>query len=435
MDAIDASHTTATTANGSGPAAAAAAAAVAAQALAQRALVPRAKRDDLGFAPQEALRARLLELADLTPEEQELLQEQETALREAVREIAEIVSTSAPELDKVEFVQNRFMELVQELCDTDLLLSRANRTLDVAIKERDDAHSEISKVNAMKTRLESLCRELQKENKRIKEESRAMIQAEQAKREELSAQFQKAITEIKAKMEDGEQKLRKAQDGEVMREQLRNIVEQYNLREQHFNSILRSKDLEVKLYEAKLVQQTEMAIQEHQRSIAFKQQHDLSIQRENELRQQLETYADKFEQVQDAINKSNEVFNAFKREMEQMTKKLRKMEKENEALKAKCDGMNRNISELQEERAKTLKLLEAHKGQKTKLESLCRAMQSERRDLLAKLERFAKRLEAAEGGPVVDAVDASPADAAEGDDAGAAASQRELGDDPVQSIA
>ncbi len=27
---------------------------------------------------------------------------------------------------------------VQELCDTDLLLSRANRTLDVAIKERDD---------------------------------------------------------------------------------------------------------------------------------------------------------------------------------------------------------------------------------------------------------------------------------------------------------
>jgi len=274
--------------------------------------------------------------------------------------------------------------------------------------------------------------------------------------------FQKAIGEIKLKMEEGEQKLLKAQEGEVYavvftgasslicclraREQLRNIVEQYNLREQHFNSILRSKDLEVKLYEAKLVQQTEVSIQEHQKVLSYKQQHEMSQQRENDLRTQLETYAEKFEQVQDAINKSNEVFNAFKREMEQvwkfflsfspvangpvsfnqMTKKLKKMEKENEGLKTRCESMSKNINELQDEKAKHLQLLDTQKTQKAQLESLCRALHNERRDLTSKLvcctqgkhgllistfskERFTKRLEVAEGGPVTDIAPPAPA--------------------------
>ena len=51
-------------------------------------------------------------------------------------------------------------------------------------------------------------------------------------------------------------------------------------------------------------------------AVAVRQQADLATQREAEVRQQLETYADKFEQIQEAINKSNEVFGAFKREMD-----------------------------------------------------------------------------------------------------------------------
>jgi len=39
-------------------------------------------------------------------------------MREAVREIAEVVMTSASDAEKVEFVQNRFMELVIFLSET-----------------------------------------------------------------------------------------------------------------------------------------------------------------------------------------------------------------------------------------------------------------------------------------------------------------------------
>jgi len=67
------------------------------------------------------------------------------------------------------------------------------------------------------------------------------------------------------------------------------------------------------------------------------------------VRQQVDTYADKFEQIQEAINKSNEVFGAFKREMDAMTKKLRRMERENETLKSKCDVMNKDIQDLLDE--------------------------------------------------------------------------------------
>jgi len=103
-----------------------------------------------------------------------------------------------------------------------------------------------------------------------------------------------------------------------MREQLKNLKEQYELRERHYNSVTKSKDLELKLFEAKLAQQVEICQQETQKSVVLKQQMDSVTLREEELRRQLDTYADKFNQVQEAINKSNQVFGTFKQEMEQV---------------------------------------------------------------------------------------------------------------------
>jgi len=51
-----------------------------------------------------------------------------------------------------------------------------------------------------------------------------------------------------------------------MREQLKNLKDQYDLREKHYNSVTKSKDLELKLFEAKLAQQTEICHQETQKA-------------------------------------------------------------------------------------------------------------------------------------------------------------------------
>lgn len=103
---------------------------------------------------------------------------------------------------------------------------------------------------------------------------------------------------------------------------------------------------------------------------------------EIELRKQLNIYVDKFKQVEETLNKSNELFMTFRKEMEQvclfcpitfaikryiyvsligvcihqMTKKTKKLEKENSAIKGKCDTMNKNILEMAEEVCFCLKL-------------------------------------------------------------------------------
>jgi len=73
------------------------------------------------------------------------------------------------------------------------------------------------------------------------------------------------------------------------------------------------------------------------------------VHTETDLRKQLASYVEKFKQVEDTLNKSNELFTTFRSEMEAMTKKTKRLEKENSAAKAKCEAINRNVLEMAEE--------------------------------------------------------------------------------------
>lgn len=53
----------------------------------------------------------------------------------------------------------------------------------------------------------------------------------------------------------------------------------------------------------------------------YEQQINNHTKTEEELRYQLNLYAEKFEQFQETLTKSNEVFNTFKQEMERVKKK------------------------------------------------------------------------------------------------------------------
>jgi len=70
---------------------------------------------------------------------------------------------------------------------------------------------------------------------------------------------------------------------------------------------------------------------------AYKEQIATLAKTENELRAQLALYAEKFEQFQDTLTKSNDVFTTFKQEMERMTKTIKRLEKENGSLKKKTE--------------------------------------------------------------------------------------------------
>lgn len=249
-----------------------------------------------------------------------------------------------------------------------------------AIDEKTLMKKELLRSMSLREKLENLCRELQQENKRIKKETQKLALLEQKKRDDLSAKFELAIQEITFKMQDStEETLRRVQDNEKLKEKFYGFLEQYELREKHFNSVVKTKDLELKLYNAKLAQQTSLTENGISEIQALKCQLELATQSECSLKEQLSHYIEKFKAVEETLSKSNDLFSLFRQEMESMTTRLGRLEKEKSALSSHCASFQKNCLELFHEKNSLAETLESTLGKKEKLEILCRALQSERK--------------------------------------------------------
>lgn len=91
-------------------------------------------------------------------------------------------------------------------------------------------------------------------------------------------------------------------------------------------------------------------------------------------------------QVEETLNNSNDLFLTFRKEMEEMSKKTKRLEKENQTLQRHKDITNRNIGEMVEERhkmqeelARKTKEAEDQRKKIARLETLCRGMQAQGR--------------------------------------------------------
>jgi hypothetical protein len=81
------------------------------------------------------------------------------------------------------------------------------------------------------------------------------------------------------------------------RQKFKSFVDQYEMRELHFKSSLRSKDLEIQFHMAKLEQQRRAQEMESSKSHQLTRQVSTFSQTETELRSQLNIYVEKFKQV------------------------------------------------------------------------------------------------------------------------------------------
>eukprot|EP00898_Chlorokybus_atmophyticus_P005785 jgi/Chlat1/6207/Chrsp44S05745 len=338
----------------------------------------------------DALEYKIAELEKLAAASQEKHDEELAGLakmrKRQAKELKQLMddNTSSTE-DKLKMLHSRFLQQATEISKLEKELLALRRKCELINKEKDTIYAECTKTAAVKTKLESLCRELQRQNKIISEESKRAAAEEQQKRQELSTKFHNTIKEITLKLEEqGDERMRQFKENEMLREKLKHFAEQYEIREQHFAHQLRTKDLEQQLLEAKLKQQMELNAHAELASRAYVEQNHALARTEGELRGQLAMYGNKFEQFQDTLTKSNEVFATFKKEMEKarpliMSKTIKKLEKENAALKKKSEKSDITLIELLDERNTLKKTLETTKSQKDKLESLCRSLQTERK--------------------------------------------------------
>ncbi|KAG7612554.1 Taxilin family [Arabidopsis suecica] len=241
------------------------------------------------------------------------------------------------------------------------------------LSERDSAIT-------VRDKLESLCRELQRQNKMLMEECKRVSTEGQTLRSDLSTKFQDAIMDVSIKLDEQKnESLTQLKENEMLRTKLKHLADQFMLSEQQHEQRLKQKTLELQISALKIKQHEEKLIHEQSQMKVYADQVSQLLSTEKNLRLQLTSDGDKFQQFQDALVKSNEVFETFKQEIDKMSKAIKELRKENAFLKNKTEKSDITLIELVEERERLKKLLEKTKKQKDKLESLCRSLQAERK--------------------------------------------------------
>ncbi|KAL6586482.1 hypothetical protein OROMI_001470 [Orobanche minor] len=242
---------------------------------------------------------------------------------------------------------------------------------------------------AVRDKLESLCRELQRQNKLLMvvklacsklDECKRVSTESQNLRVDLSDKFQDAIKEVSKKLEEQKGEcISQLEENERLKTKLKQLVDQYTLSEQQHAQQLEQKTFELQISDLKLQQHEEKLKQEQFRMKMYAEQVVQLLTTEKNLRLQLTADGEKFQQFQEALLKSNEVFETYKQEIEKMAKSMKEIKKENTFLKSKCDKSDVTLIELADERERLKKQLEKTRNQKEKLESLCRSLQAERK--------------------------------------------------------
>ncbi|NXN49995.1 TXLNB protein, partial [Rynchops niger] len=318
--------------------------------------------------------------------------------KEATLLMQSLNKLNTPE-EKMDLLFKKYAELHEEHRAEQKKLKYLQKRQAQITKEKDQLQSEHSRAILARSKLESLCRELQRHNKNLKEETIQRAREEEEKRKEIANHFQGTLSEIQAQIEQqGERNMKLCQENTELAEKLKSIIDQYELREEHLDKIFKHRELQQKLVDAKLEQSQEMmkeAEERHQKekeyllnqAAEWKLQAKMLKEQETVLQAQITLYSERFEEFQKTLTKSNEVFATFKQEMEKMTKKMKKLEKDTATWKSRFENCNRALLDMIEEKALRSKEYECFALKIQRLENLCRALQEERNELYKKIKQ------------------------------------------------
>ncbi|XP_055042408.2 beta-taxilin isoform X2 [Misgurnus anguillicaudatus] len=329
---------------------------------------------------------------------------------EATSLLQSLNKLSSPE-EKVEMALKKYAELVEKHKSEKQQLEHRQGLL---VKQRDQIQFEHSRAILARGKLEMLCRELHRHNKMLKEESLQRLQEDEMKRREITAHFQSTLVDIQGQIEQHSSRNNKlCQENSELANKLKTLIDQYERREQSLEKIFKHRDLQQKLSDAKL-QEANMLLnqaeEKHKREKEYllKEAIDKTkkcyAMREQELqmKKQLVLYSQKFEEFQATLGKSNDIYVTFKQEMDKMTKKMKKLEKESNIWKTRFESCNKALVEMIEERSEKAKEFELFTVKIDRLETLCRALQDERKCLYSKIQDIRFPDKAAISPPQVD---------------------------------
>ncbi|CAJ2507360.1 Uu.00g085460.m01.CDS01 [Anthostomella pinea] len=328
-----------------------------------------------------AARINQLEVDTMAEREQEA--EIEREVRKANRELNHQMN-KMNDMDKIDLLTKRSSELFANMKRLERENMKNKKRADQLQKEKDSSRTDLSKQIGLKEKLEKLCRELQKENNKLKNEHRALNDTHDRLKTSSDERFKKVLETLEGYQEEKDNPRKQVvymKAEELFKARFKSLIDQYELRELHFHSAMRTKEIEVQWNMARYEQQKKTADSESSRARQLNSQVLTFTKTETELRNQLNVYVEKFKQVEDTLNNSNDLFLTFRKEMEDMSKKTKKLEKENEAYKRKEGALNQNIVKMAEDRNKHVKDLDDVRKKNDKLTSIINQMQQQGRGI------------------------------------------------------
>ncbi|KAI1308826.1 myosin-like coiled-coil protein-domain-containing protein [Xylaria venustula] len=351
--------------------------------------------------------ARISQLEVDTAAEREQEAEIDREVRKANRELNHQMN-KMNDMDKIDLLTKRCSELFANLKRLERENIKNKKRADQLQKEKDSSRTDLTKQVGLKEKLEKLCRELQKENNKLKNEHRALNDSHDRLKASSDERFKKVLETLEGYQEEKDNPRKQVvymKAEELFKNRFKSMIEQYELRELHFHSAMRTKEIEVQWNMARYEQQKKAVEAEGNRARQLNSQVLTFTKTETELRNQLNVYVEKFKQVctlflslarptqaltgdevEDTLNNSNDLFLTFRKEMEDMSKKTKKLEKENEAYRRRDTALNSNILKMAEERNKHLKDVEDVKKKNDKLTSIINQMQQQGRGIPAGMQ-------------------------------------------------
>ncbi|XP_070781839.1 alpha-taxilin [Enoplosus armatus] len=344
--------------------------------------------------------ASLLDRQSVTETETEKMEAKDditVAVETEVSVIMQSLKKISPQ-EKLEELVRKHAELAAlRRCD-EKKLSALQQKLSVLLDERQQLQAESVSSLAARSRLESLCRELQGHYSTLREETLQRCREDEEKRTELTGHFQMMLTEIQAQIEQHSARNDKlCHENSNLTDKLESLMNQCEMREESLEKIDQRRDLQNKLTEAKLQQANALlkeAEEKHKREKEYLLREAIDktkkcfAMKEQELtmKKKLALYATKFDEFQATLAKSNEIYVRFKKEMDNMSDKMKKMDKDSNMWKTRFENCNKALNDMIDERTEKGKEYELFVLKIQKLEKLCRALQEERVVLYDKIK-------------------------------------------------
>uniref|UniRef100_A0AAY4B873 Uncharacterized protein n=1 Tax=Denticeps clupeoides TaxID=299321 RepID=A0AAY4B873_9TELE len=297
--------------------------------------------------------------------------------------------------EKLEVLVKKHTELMENYHGEQKQIHTLERKLLHAIKEKDQLQAEHSRAVLARNKLEGLCRELQRHNKALKEETLQQCREEDLKRKAITTRFQNTLADIQVQIEEhSSRNTTLCKENIDLAEKLKSLITQYDHREKVFkHRDLQQKLMETKLAQANLllkdVEEKHKAEKEHllKQAAEAKLTVKLLKEAETDMKAELALYSEKFKEFQGSVSKSSGVYATFKQDMEKMSKNMKKLEKEAHGWKTRFESTNKALVEMVTDKILMDKEIEASTVKTQRLEQLCRAMQEERNSLYKKLQR------------------------------------------------